>query len=362
MPLPGRATGAAVGAAHPGRHGYTQRYWYSLDGRGNVVALTDASGQVVDRYHYDVWGVPTIDLERVPQPLLYAGYVYDREFHGPGEASGWYWLSVRHYDPALGRFLQPDPSEQEGVRSYAYAGDDPLDATDPSGLCVAGVFGTDCKPSAGWVTTTVGIGLTVVGAAIDVVSLVPSVVGAVPLTVAGEVVGTSLLDAGLTLQAIGLGTNTAANAVQAYMSVDSGANNDLQGSDQQQTSPIDSAKIRGPYGDVTAKNIKRIKVEPGRDFSPAQKRILLNANREANGGQIVSDNANDPHALLVPSVKSMEGITPAQNEVQVDHIYPRSQGGSNGFGNAEIVSREYNRQKSDALPVSGDLPESYLLP
>jgi len=144
--------------------------------------------------------------------------------------------------------------------------------------------------------------------------------------------------------------------------VDSGANNDLQGSDQQQTSPIDSAKIRGPYGDVTAKNIKRIKVEPGRDFSPAQKRILLNANREANGGQIVSDNANDPHALLVPSVKSMEGITPAQNEVQVDHIYPRSQGGSNGFGNAEIVSREYNRQKSDALPVSGDLPESYLLP
>ena len=134
MPLPGRATGAAVGAAHPGRHGYTQRYWYSLDGRGNVVALTDAGGQVVDRYHYDVWGVPTIDLERVPQPLLYAGYVYDREFHGPGEASGWYWLSVRHYDPALGRFLQPDPSEQEGLFSYAYAGDNPADRIDPTGL------------------------------------------------------------------------------------------------------------------------------------------------------------------------------------------------------------------------------------
>ena len=131
----------------PSKNNLTQRYWYSLDGRGNVVALTDASGQVVDRYHYDVWGVPTIDLERVPQPLLYAGYVYDREFHGPGEASGWYWLSVRHYDPALGRHpctgtRQPDPSEQEGVRSYAYAGDDPLDATDPSGL---GPFGT-CVP------------------------------------------------------------------------------------------------------------------------------------------------------------------------------------------------------------------------
>ena len=98
------------------------------------MALTDASGQVVDRYHYDVWGVPAIDLERVPQPLLYAGYVYDREFHGPGEAAGWYWLSVRHYDPALGRFLQPDPSEQEGTRSYVYCHDDPLDCADPSGL------------------------------------------------------------------------------------------------------------------------------------------------------------------------------------------------------------------------------------
>ena len=77
------------------------------------------------------------------QPLLYAGYVYDRELHGPGEAAGWYWLSVRHYDPALGRFIQPDPSEQEGTRGYAYAGDDPLDATDPSG---PGPFGT-CIPT-----------------------------------------------------------------------------------------------------------------------------------------------------------------------------------------------------------------------
>ncbi len=34
----------------------TARYWYEEDGRGNVVALTDASGSVVDRYSYDAWG------------------------------------------------------------------------------------------------------------------------------------------------------------------------------------------------------------------------------------------------------------------------------------------------------------------
>ena len=38
--------------------GTTTRYWYELDGRGNVVALTDSTGNVVDRYSYDLWGKP----------------------------------------------------------------------------------------------------------------------------------------------------------------------------------------------------------------------------------------------------------------------------------------------------------------
>jgi RHS repeat-associated protein len=114
--------------------GHTETLRLIADGRGNVVALADATGNVVDRYRYNVWGVPTISLEDVPQPLLYAGYWYDRELGMPGETAGWYWPSVRAYDPALKRFLQPDPSQIEGLRSYVYVGDDPVDATDPSGL------------------------------------------------------------------------------------------------------------------------------------------------------------------------------------------------------------------------------------
>jgi len=41
---------------------------------------------------------------------------------------------VRYYDPSLRRFLQPDPSALDGVRNYAYAGDNPVDAADPPGL------------------------------------------------------------------------------------------------------------------------------------------------------------------------------------------------------------------------------------
>ncbi|HVD03394.1 MAG TPA: RHS repeat-associated core domain-containing protein, partial [Candidatus Dormibacteraeota bacterium] len=90
-------------------------YWYVLDGQGNVVALTNQSGAVVDSYTYDQWGKPLTVSESVPQQLRYAGSWYDNEL-------GWYWLSVRSYDPTLERFLQPDPSEQEGLFNYIYGG------------------------------------------------------------------------------------------------------------------------------------------------------------------------------------------------------------------------------------------------
>ena len=108
----------------------TTPYWYVLDGQGNVVALSNGAGSVVDRYSYDQWGKLLSVSESVPQQLRYAGYWYDNEL-------GWYWLSVRAYDPVLERFLQPDPSELEGLFNYIYTGDNPSDLGDASGLLPA---------------------------------------------------------------------------------------------------------------------------------------------------------------------------------------------------------------------------------
>jgi len=110
------------------QNGGTSRYWYHTDRLGSVVALTNSSGNVVDRYSYDIWGMPVSTSESVPQRLRYAGYWWDSELN-------WYWVSVRSYDPGLKRWLQPDPSQQDGVRTFAYVSNDPVDATDPSGLC-----------------------------------------------------------------------------------------------------------------------------------------------------------------------------------------------------------------------------------
>jgi len=107
--------------------GATHTYWYEVDGRGNVIALTDSSGNTVDRYAYDLWGKPITVSESVPQRLRYTGSWYDVEL-------GWYWLTTRAYDPGLGRFLQPDRSQQEGIFTYVYSGDDPVDYNDKSGM------------------------------------------------------------------------------------------------------------------------------------------------------------------------------------------------------------------------------------
>lgn len=50
------------------------------------------------------------------------------------ETGGLYYYRARHYSPALGRFLQPDPiGYKGGSHLYAYVNNDPLNANDPSG-------------------------------------------------------------------------------------------------------------------------------------------------------------------------------------------------------------------------------------
>jgi RHS repeat-associated protein len=107
---------------------------------GSVFGLVDAVGGAVVKDYYDseylvAWGsAPDTGLE---VPFRMGGQEYDRE-------DSLYHLGARYYSPLLGRFLSEDPAGiAGGLNLYAYAGNDPVDAEDPSGLggpCVATVI------------------------------------------------------------------------------------------------------------------------------------------------------------------------------------------------------------------------------
>ncbi len=68
----------------------------------------------------------------------YTARRFDPETAGSAaQPSGLYYYRARTYSPTWGRFLQPDPVGYAGGNNlYAYVNNDPLNATDPSGLCV----------------------------------------------------------------------------------------------------------------------------------------------------------------------------------------------------------------------------------
>ncbi|MDQ4068311.1 MAG: hypothetical protein M3203_02355, partial [Actinomycetota bacterium] len=99
--------------------------YYLFDGLGSVVAITDGSGSVRNRYAYGPYGSPITSgtSEQVGNPWGFAG--------GYRDTTGLIKFGTRYYDPTLGRWTQRDPVPSE--LPYAYAGDNPVNFVDPTG-------------------------------------------------------------------------------------------------------------------------------------------------------------------------------------------------------------------------------------
>jgi RHS repeat-associated protein len=110
-------------------------YYYAFDGLGSVVGLFDSGGNLVSGYlaRYEPYGklVNPLPNGYPALPLRFAGYWYDT-------ATGLYKVGTRYYNPTDQRWLQRDPldnpTEPSGWNRYIYAGDDPINNSDPSGM------------------------------------------------------------------------------------------------------------------------------------------------------------------------------------------------------------------------------------
>ncbi|HYJ86711.1 MAG TPA: S8 family serine peptidase [Pyrinomonadaceae bacterium] len=109
-------------------------YWMHQDPVAKSKRVTDSAGSVVSTIELDPWGGETNrSSNEAFQPKKFT--TYERDVNGSDEAMH------RRYNRWWGRFEQPDPYEgsysftdPQSLNRYAYAQNDPVNFTDPTGL------------------------------------------------------------------------------------------------------------------------------------------------------------------------------------------------------------------------------------
>ncbi len=118
-----------------GGFGSYDNYLYGRDPVGTIVAVVDMYVDDQVNYRYQAFGEPVFAAGAIGDGRCFAGREHETE-------TGLYYIRRRHYDPATGRFLQRDPLPVAAALSpYVYAGNNPLNARDPSGLDPVGEVG-----------------------------------------------------------------------------------------------------------------------------------------------------------------------------------------------------------------------------
>jgi RHS repeat-associated protein len=135
------------------------------DVQGSVRTQFSASGTLLGTISFDANGNRVPGVGTMTTPVGYTGAWRDA-------ASGLEYLRARWYDPTTAQFTSVDPLVAKTGQAYEYAGDNPVDNSDPTGLCWGGATLCSIENSVSSALGTVGDLAGAVQIAADTVTVV----------------------------------------------------------------------------------------------------------------------------------------------------------------------------------------------
>jgi len=113
----------------------TGDYFYHYNHRGDVVSVTNSSGNEVAEYWYDAFGNMVRKTGTFDSPYRFSTKEYDA-------ASGLSYFGFRYYSPPQGIWLSKDPLDYiNGPNLYSFVTNNPVNGIDPSGLWLIAIEG-----------------------------------------------------------------------------------------------------------------------------------------------------------------------------------------------------------------------------
>jgi RHS repeat-associated protein len=240
-----------------------------------------------------------------------------------------YDYGARNYDPALGRWINPDALSEEysDYSPYVYAFNDPIRHVDPDGNAPEDRLGEIDPPGKKKLNQST----------IATLNIEPRMQGGYVGQGLDEIVTAGIQWLGGQISGSDVSKETSENVQLAtsllVVVVSKGKNAKADGEVVEQLSKVEARAAKLSE-----------KARPSEKFTKAGKEAVVDVNKAKNGGKTVCEGCK---TSTTAATQSKKGVTPSKTETQVDHVVPKSKGGSGTPNNGQVLCRDCNIKKSN---------------